>query len=83
MFVRAFVLHALTLYIFDYLSFLTIVPCVACQDNESLSEMPLGGFLYFPDILRQTISSTVYKAHIHGANKSDESVLQPPLCSAF
>lgn len=87
-FVRAFVLPALTLCVFFYLSSLTIVRCAAYGDNGShthththryLSEMPSGGHLYFPDILHQTISSTVYKARLHGANKSNGS---RDMCSA-
>lgn len=39
--------------------------------HRYLSEMPSGGCLCFPDILHQRISSTVYKARLHGANKSN------------
>lgn len=35
--------------------------------------MPSGGYLCFPDILHQTISSAVYKARHLGANKSNRS----------
>lgn len=52
---------------------LTIVQCAAYGDNRShththtqwyLGKMPLGRYLYFPDILHQTVSSTVFKARL-------------------
>lgn len=69
---------SLSLDEFAWLSFLTIVLCAAYRDNmtrshRNVSEMPSGGYLCFLDILHQTISSTVYKARLHGANKSNRS----------
>lgn len=53
-------------FFFGYCSILTM-------SLNTHSEMPSGGYLCFPDILHQTIRSTVYKACLQGANKSNGS----------
>ncbi len=75
-----------SLYVCFHLSFLTIVLCTAYRNNGTLSlsltythtrrylsKMPSGGCLCLPDILHQTNSNTVYKAPLHGADKSNRS----------